>query len=186
MNIIFYFTEPKITFKLNPDAVKVGKNVSVECITDLDPSIVNSISWKTSTAYFGNVLKLAPLSYLHAHQTFYCEIKYNRIRIMQRSFRFNVPVINGILFFNFYMLKMNIKVKTFCILETIRLNATYSIDAANLNLVIKMDVTMPEHDDEFYPDRILFFYFDNSTSSYKFVYKYCTFLFLFRLKHQNK
>ena len=94
-----YYYAPKVSFQVNPETPKIGKNVTVECKVDLDPSVINSISWKLGNTYFGSVLKLTPLNYLYAHQTFNCEIKYNPGRFIQRAFRFKVAEFNGIIKF---------------------------------------------------------------------------------------
>ena len=98
--------------------VNLGKNISLECKTDLSPSIVNSITWKDYPS-MKNVLKINRLSYQNLYATYYCEIRFNFLRIIQKAFRLNVTLVED----NKPQLKMD-----------------YSIDMENLNVKLNWSV----------------------------------------------
>jgi len=94
-----------------------------------------------------NVLKINRLSYQNLHATYYCEIRFNFLRIIQKAFRLNVTSLEE----NKPQLKMN-----------------YSIDTDNLNVKLNWTVSNVN----FHVEKMILMYSENN-QPYRFVNKYC-------------
>ncbi len=58
-------------------------------------SIIDSISWKNGNPSMRGVLKLTPLTVYNMYQTYFCEIRYNFVRMMQKAFKLNITDLGG-------------------------------------------------------------------------------------------
>lgn len=55
------------------------------------------------------VLKLTPLTVYNMYQTYFCEIRYNFVRMMQKAFKLNITDLGGIIIIlNYLILKESI------------------------------------------------------------------------------
>jgi hypothetical protein len=97
-----------------------------------------------------NVLKINRLSYQNLYATYYCEIRFNFLRIIQKAFRLNVTLVED----NKPQLKMD-----------------YSIDMENLNVKLNWSVSNMN----FQVEKMILMYSENN-QSYRFVNKYCKYL----------
>lgn len=91
-----YQYAPKITIDVKGD-VKLGENVTLECKTELSEAIVDSITWKNGNAAMKGTLVISPLTIANVHQTYYCEIRFNFFRMIQKAYRLNVTSLGGII-----------------------------------------------------------------------------------------
>ena len=79
--------------------------MSLECKTDLSPTVVDSVTWKNNNPALKNVLRLNPLTVHNMYLTYFCEIRYN-FRMIQKAYRLNVSSIGGKYHTNLYKLLM--------------------------------------------------------------------------------
>lgn len=86
-----YQYAPKITIDIKGD-LRLGNNISLECNTELSPSVVDSITWKNNNLNMRNILRLTPLTVNNMMNTYFCEIRYN-LRTIQKAFRLNTSTI---------------------------------------------------------------------------------------------
>jgi hypothetical protein len=149
---IILYIAPKINIVVKGD-LKLGSNISIECLTELSPSIVDSITWKSNNPAMKGVLNLAPLTMSNLHQTYFCEIRFNYFRMIQKAYRLNLTSLGD--------LKPVLKI-------------SYNADVENLNVKINWNITAPAGS-VFSPEKIILLYSENN-QSYKFVNKYCKFL----------
>ena len=89
-----YQYSPKINIEVKGE-LKIGNNISLECSTELSPTVVDSITWKNNNPNLKNILKLTPLTVNNMQLTYYCEIRYN-FRMIQKMFKLNTSSIEGI------------------------------------------------------------------------------------------
>jgi hypothetical protein len=104
-----YQYAPKISIDVRGE-VRLGGNVTLECKTELSDSIVDSITWKNGNPAARGNLVLSPLTITNLQQTYYCEIRFNFFRMIQKAFRLNATALGGICFFissNFKILVLN-------------------------------------------------------------------------------
>ena len=91
-----YQYAPKITIDVQGD-IKLGNNITLECKTELSDSIVDSITWRNYNPSMKGMLVISPLTVANVHQTYYCEIRFNFFRMIQKAFRLNATDLGGIL-----------------------------------------------------------------------------------------
>jgi hypothetical protein len=144
-----YQYAPKITIDVKGD-LKIGNNVTLECKTELSANIIDSITWKNNAVSNKNILTLAPLTVHNMYLTYFCEIRYNFVRMIQKAFKLNVTNIG------------DIKPK---------MELSYKADLENLNVKIHLNVTAPVGN-KFTPEKIILMYSENG-QPFKFVNKYC-------------
>ncbi len=161
-----YQYAPKITIEVKGE-LRLGNNISIECKTDLHPSIIDSIQWKNSNQQTqqasSSILYIKSLNHYNIYQTFFCEIRYNQARMMQKAFKLNITAIEQNLQATPPKLKVDIKLNT----ENLRLNMNWSVQVPLDNV--------------FTPERIMLLYSENY-KPWRFVGKYL----LFQLsKHDN-
>lgn len=125
--------------------------MTIECKTDLHASIIDSITWKNSNPMMKGILKLTPLTVYNMYQTYFCEIRYNFVRMMQKAFKLNITDLGD---------------------TKPKLQISYTTDVENLNIKINWNVTMPPGN-KFRPERLILLYNENNNKAYKFVNKYC-------------
>ena len=95
---------PKISIEVK-DELRIGNNVSLECTTELSPNIIDSITWKNNVAAAAassassrqtqHIFHLTPLTVHNMYLTYFCEIRYNFVRMIQKAFKLNVTSIGG-------------------------------------------------------------------------------------------
>lgn len=146
-----YQYAPKITIDVKGE-LKIGSNVSLECKTELGPSIIDSITWKNNAPSNKNILHLTPLTVHNMYLTYFCEIRYNFVRMIQKAFKLNITNMG------------DLKPK---------LSINYKADAENLNVKIHLNVTAPIGD-KFLAEKLILLYSENN-QPYKFVNKYLLF-----------
>ena len=95
----YQFT-PKIIIDVKGE-IKIGNNITLECNTELNPSVIDSISWRNNIPNSKNILKITPLTVNNMMREYFCEIRYN-FRMIQKSYNFNKSNIEGI--FSSYIL----------------------------------------------------------------------------------
>lgn len=142
---------PKIDIDVKGD-VKIGNNVTLECKTEMNASLIDSITWKNFNPLWRNQLKLYPLTVHNIYTTYFCEIRYNFIRLIQKAYKLN--------FTNQEDLKP-------------KLTLNYTTDVVSLTVKIKMNVASTIGA-EFRPEKMILLYAENN-QSYKFVNKYLLF-----------
>jgi hypothetical protein len=147
--MLFYFQAPKISIEVKGE-LKLGSNLTLECLTELSPSIVDSITWKNNNPALKGVMTLAPLTVSNLHQTFFCEIRFNYFRMIQKAYRLNLTSLGD--------LKPVLAMK-------------YNADVENLNVNINWNISAPAGS-PFTPEKIILLYSENN-QPYKFVNKYC-------------
>jgi hypothetical protein len=150
-----YSYAPRIFINVT-GAIRIGNNVSLECTTELSPSIIDSISWKHNVLASGSrqpahIMHIAPLTVHNMHLTYFCEIRYNFVRMIQKAYKLNVSGI--------------VEVKP-------RLAINFTADAEHLNIKIKFNVSAPIGD-RFMPEKMILQYAENNQSTFKFVNRYC-------------
>lgn len=89
-----YQYAPKITIDVRGD-IKLGNNITLECKTELSESIVDSITWKSYNPNAKGTLTISPLTVANVYQTYYCEIRFNFFRMIQKAFRLNATNLGG-------------------------------------------------------------------------------------------
>jgi hypothetical protein len=149
LNYLLSFLAPKINIVVKGE-LKLGSNISLECLTELSPSIVDSITWKSNNPAMKGVMSLSPLTVSNLHQTYFCEIRFNYFRMIQKAYRLNLTSLGD--------LKPVLKIK-------------YNADVENLNVNINWNISAPVGS-PFNPEKIILLYSENN-QSYKFVNKYC-------------
>lgn len=161
---VLYLIAPKINIDVKGD-LKLGNNISIECKTDLHPSIIDSITWKNADhdSFSNGTLYIKSLNHYNIYQTYFCEIRYNQARMMQKAFKLNITAI-----------EKNLKS------TPPKLILSLQLDEKNLKVNMNWSVKLPT-ENFFKPQRIILLYNENY-KAWKFVGKYL----LFQIsKHDN-
>lgn len=144
--------------------------MTLECMTDLSPTIVDSITWKNNHPSMKGVLKLGPLTISNLHQTYYCEIRFNYFRMIQKAYKLNLTSLGGNYYLNGLYFGISLHINQIKDLKpTLKLNLT--ADEEKLNVKINWTVITPTST-TFNPEKIILMYSENN-QPYKFVNKYC-------------